>query len=68
MHKSARTIFIVLNILYFAFNFLAIPYLPNPILFGWLSLHLLCFFGTSFVGSVLWLIYYRAFFARQKDI
>ena len=45
-----------------------LPILPNPILFGWLSLHYLLFFGTAPIGSLIWGTYFIQFFARQKDI
>lgn len=64
----SKSLFLVLNIIYFGFNFFVIPYLPNPILFGWLPLHMLCFFGSAPVSSIIWGIYYHSFFATQKDI
>ena len=66
--KPNATLFIIINIIFFAFNFLVIPILPNPILFGWLSLHYLLFFGTAPIGSLIWGTYCIQFFARQKDI
>ena len=66
--KPNDTLFIIINIIFFAFNFLVIPILPNPILFGWLSLHYLLFFGTAPIGSLIWGIYFVRFFATQKDI
>lgn len=68
MSKSAKTVFVIINILYFGFNFVVIPFLPCPIFFGWLSLPMLCLFGSAFVGSIIWFIYYHAFFKTQKDI
>lgn len=68
MSKSSKALFWIVNILYFAFNFLVIPLLPNPILFGWMSLHYLVFFGTAPIGSIIWGIYFIKFFANQKDI
>ena len=63
--KPNATLFIIINIIFFAFNFLVIPILPNPILFGWLSLHYLLFFGTAPIGSLIWGAYFIQFFARQ---
>ena len=68
MSKSSKALFWIVNILYFAFNFLVIPLLPNPILFGWMSLHYLVFFGTAPIGSIIWGIYFIKFFTNQKDI
>lgn len=68
MSKSSKALFWIVNILFFAFNFLVIPLLPNPILFGWMSLHYLVFFGTAPIGSIIWGIYFIKFFATQKDI
>lgn len=66
--KSGKTLFIIINIIFFAFNFVVIPLLPNPILFGWMSLHYLLFFGTAPIGSIIWGIYFIRFFKTQKDI
>ena len=63
--KPNATLFIIISIIFFAFNFLVIPILPNPILFGWLSLHYLLFFGTAPIGSLIWGTYFIQFFARQ---
>ncbi len=68
MSKSSKMIFYIVNIVFFAFNILVIPFLPNPILFGWLSLHTLLLFGAAPVGSIIWFIYFHAFFAGQKDL
>lgn len=68
MKKSSVMIFAIVNIIFFVFNFCVIPLLPNPILFGWLSLHYLLFFGTAPIGSIIWGIYFIRFFATQKDI
>lgn len=68
MKKPNTTLFVILNIIFFAFNFLVIPLLPNPILFGWMSLHYLAFFGTAPIGSLLWGWYFINFFKTQKDI
>ena len=66
--KSGKTLFIIINIIFFVFNFVVIPLLPNPILFGWMSLHYLLFFGTAPIGSIIWGIYFIRFFKYQKDI
>ncbi|WP_186567188.1 hypothetical protein [Lawsonibacter celer] len=66
--KTGTILFVIVNIIFFAFNFVVIPILPNPILFGWLSLHYLLFFGTAPIGSIIWGIYFIRFFARQKDL
>lgn len=64
----SKKVFILLNILYFGFNFFVVEYLPNPILFGWLPLQLLCWFGSAPVASIIWGAYYKGFFANQKDL
>lgn len=65
MHK---TLFVIINILFFFFNFVIIRYLPATILFGWLPTHFLFFFGTAPLGSIIWFIYFSKFFRTQKDI
>ena len=64
----SKSVFIVLNIIFFVFNFVVIRYLPSTILFGWLPSHYLLFFGTAPIGSVLWGAYFINFFKKQKDI
>lgn len=64
----SKGLFVLLNIIYFGFNFLVIEYLPNPILFGWLPLQMLCFFGSAPIASIIWGAYYRNYFAKQKDL
>lgn len=68
MSKQAKFIFLIVNILFFAFNFFVVEYMPNPILFGWLPLQMLCWFGSAPLASIIWGIYYKKFFATQKDI
>ena len=63
-----KTVFIIINIIFFAYNFLIIPILPNPILFGWMSLHYLLFFGSAPIASLIWGLYYIPFFKTQKDL
>ena len=63
-----KTLFVILNIVYFAYNFCVIPLLPNPILFGWMSLHYLLFFGSAIIASVFWASYFIPFFKNQKDL
>ncbi len=64
----SRRVFVILNILFFAFNFLVVEYLPNPILFGWMPLQLFLWLLAAPIGALLWGSYYRRFFAGQKDI
>ena len=64
----SKKVFILLNTIFFAFNIFVIAYLPNPILFGWLPLQMLCFFGSAPVASLIWGAYYVGFFKTQKDI
>ena len=64
----SKTVFVILNIIYFGFNFLVVEYLPNPILFGWLPLQMFLWFVSAPVSSVIWGIYFKKFFATQRDI
>ena len=66
--KPSTIVFIIINIIYFVFNFVVIPLLPNPILFGWMSLHYLLFFGMAPIGAIIWGVYFIRFFAHQKDL
>ena len=50
----SRRVFVILNILFFAFNFLVVEYLPNPILFGWMPLQLFLWLLAAPIGALLW--------------
>ncbi len=64
----SKTLFVIINILFFVFNFVIIRYLPAVIVGGILPSHFLFFFGTAPIGSIIWYIYYKKFFATQKDL
>ena len=64
----SKTVFFILNVIYFVVNHFVIEYLPNPILGGWLPLHMLLWFAAAPVASLLWGAYYIKFFKTQKDL
>lgn len=68
MRKSFKILFLVFNIAYFTFDWILIPYLPNPLLFGWMPLQLFAMFAAPIVAAIVWGFYYNAFFKTQKHI
>lgn len=68
MSKTAKNLFLIFNIAYFAFDWLLIPYVPNPILFGWLPLQMFLMFGVPIIAAVVWALYYNTFFNTQKHV
>ncbi|MBQ2753131.1 MAG: hypothetical protein IJF29_03310 [Firmicutes bacterium] len=63
-----KSLFIVLNVVFFVFNFCVIRYLPSVIFMDWLPSHFIYFFGTAPIGSLLWGSYFIKFFKTQKDL
>lgn len=68
MSKFAKTGFIIFNIIYFFVDYIVIPYLPNPILFGWMPLQLFAMFAMPLLAAVVWGTYFNAFFKTQKHV
>lgn len=68
MSKTAKILFVIFNIVYFAFNWLLIPYIPNPLLFGWMPLQMFMLFFTPIVAATVWGLYFNAFFKTQKHV
>ncbi len=58
----SKTLFIILNICYFVFNYLLIPYLPNPLVFGFLPFQLFCYIASAPLAAILWGTYFNAYF------
>lgn len=65
MSKTAKTIFILFNIIYFSFNWFFIPYMPNGLVFGWMPFQMFLLFATPLVAALVWGLYYNAFFKKQ---
>lgn len=63
--KKERNIFIILNAIYFVFNYFCIPYLPNPLLFGWLPLQLFAYITSAPVAALLWGTYLRRYYVES---
>ncbi|WP_408008425.1 hypothetical protein ACJROX_27850 [Pseudalkalibacillus sp. A8] len=68
MNKTVKILFIVFNIAYFTFDWILIPYLPNPILFGWLPLQMFLLFAAPIIAAILWGLYFNAFFNTQQHV
>lgn len=57
----SKSLFIFLNAAYFIFNYLLIPYLPNPLLFGWLPFQLFSYFASLVIAAILWGTYFNRY-------
>ncbi|MDM5197068.1 hypothetical protein QUF79_03345 [Fictibacillus enclensis] len=68
MSKKAKYGFILFNILYFSFNWLLIPYMPNWTLFGWMPFQMFLLFATPVAAALIWALYYNAFFNTQTHV
>ncbi|CAI9392970.1 MULTISPECIES: hypothetical protein [Bacillaceae] len=68
MNKTVKILFILFNIVYFVFDWMVIPYLPNPLLFNWLPLQMFLLFALPIVGAIVWGLYFNSFFKTQKHV
>lgn len=68
MSRTTNTLFIIFNILYFTFDWVLLPYVPNPILFGWIPLQFFLLFGSPVIAAVIWGLYFNSFFNTQKHV
>lgn len=66
--RQGKILFIVFNIIYFAFTWFLLPYVPNPILFGWIPLQLLLIFGLPVIAAIVWGTYFNGFFKTQNHV
>lgn len=68
MSKTAKISFWVFNILYFGFTWILLPYVPNPIIFGWIPLQLFLIFGLPVIAAIVWGLYFKGFFRTQDHV
>lgn len=61
-------IFIMFNIIYFGFTWLILPYVPNPIIFGWIPLQLFLIFGLPIIAAIVWGVHFNRFFKTQDHV
>lgn len=62
-----KTVFIILNIAYFIFDYICIPYInPNGVLFGFIPFQMALYGGMGIVSGILWGTYFWKFFAGQS--
>ena len=63
----SKKVFIVLNIIYFVFDYICIPYInPNGVVFGFIPFQMALYGGMGIVSSVLWGTYFWKFFDSQS--
>lgn len=68
MSKTVKVLFVLFNVIYFTFDWIILPYVPNPILFGWIPLQLFLLFGTPLIAAFIWGLYFQGFFNTQKHV
>lgn len=60
-------LFVFLNILYFAFDFICIPLInPTGVIFGFIPFQMFLYAIMGIIASVLWGVYFTQFFNKQK--
>lgn len=65
MSKTGKIIFALINVVYFVFNYFIIPYLPNPLVWGWMPGQLLAYLAAMLFAAAFWGVYFNAFFNTQ---
>ena len=68
MSKLIKILFVLFNICYFAFDYIIVTIIPNPILFGWLPLQLCILLFLPVPAAIVWGLYFNAFFNTQKNV
>ncbi|MBY7144569.1 hypothetical protein KFZ56_16225 [Virgibacillus sp. NKC19-3] len=68
MSMKVKVLFILFNVIYFTFDWILLPYVPNPVLFGWIPLQLILLFATPLVAAFVWGIYFNYFFKTQRHV
>lgn len=68
MKKSVKFAFVIFCLVYFFVDYILVTVLPNPILFGWLPLKLCILLFLPVPASIVWGIYFNAFFNTQKHV
>lgn len=68
MSKLIKILFVLFNICYFAFDYIIVTIIPNPILFGWLPLQLCILLFLPVPAAIIWGLYFNAFFNTQKNV
>ncbi|GGK01496.1 hypothetical protein GCM10007063_24740 [Lentibacillus kapialis] len=68
MSLSKKVLFILFNVVYFTFDWIVLPYVPNPILFGWIPLQMFLLFTLPLVAATVWGFYFNNFFNTQKHV
>ncbi|NGP46651.1 hypothetical protein G4V62_17495 [Bacillaceae bacterium SIJ1] len=68
MSRTNKVLFIIFNSVYFFFNWILIPYMPNPLIFGWMPLQMFLMFSTPLIAAFVWWLYYHHFFKAQTNV
>ncbi|MCD8349709.1 MAG: hypothetical protein LUC93_03765 [Planctomycetaceae bacterium] len=65
MSKTMKMSFVIINIVYFVFNYFIVPYLPNPLVFGFMPFQLFCYLACAPIAALVWGLYFTMFFRTQ---
>ncbi len=57
----AHKLFFAFNVIYLLFNWIAIPYIPNPIVFGWMPFQMFAYLASAVVASLVWYPYFNKY-------
>lgn len=59
-------LFIVLNIIYFVFDYVCIPLInPNGVVFGFIPFQMFLYAIMGIASAILWGVYFTQFFKKQ---
>lgn len=62
----SKTVFIVLNVIYFVFDYACIPLIwPEGVLFGFIPFQMFLYFIMGVASALLWGIYFWSYFNKQ---
>lgn len=63
----SKTVFIVLNVIYFVFDYACIPLIwPEGVLFGFIPFQMFLYFIMGVASALLWGIYFWQYFNKQN--
>lgn len=65
MSKTSKNAFVIFNIVFFIFNYFAVPYLPNFLVFGFMPFQLFCYIAGGPLVAIIWGVYFTKFFGTQ---
>lgn len=62
-----KTVFILLNIVYFLFDYVCIPLInPDGVIFGFIPFQMFLYAVMGIASALLWGFYFHGFFEKQS--